>query len=132
MERVTGIGGVFFRAKDPAALSEWYDKHLGIYLKDDDDPWWPDRGPTFIQPFRSAEEFFGMPEHQTSMLNFRVRDLDAMLAQLREQGADVDDHISTTSGPGRYGWVTDPEGNRVELWEPSPDMLEEPARYKKD
>ncbi len=117
MERVTGIGGFFFRAKDPKALMRWYSDNLGI---DDfnDKLWRQEAGPTVFAPFGADTEYFGRMDQQT-MLNFRVTDLDAMLAQLREAGADVDDEVQVEEG-GRFGWASDPEGNRFELWEPSP------------
>lgn len=117
MERVLGIGGYFLRAADPAALGAWYREHLG--LDADDHGLWPqETGPTVFATFASRTEYFGSPSQQT-MLNLRVRDLDAMLAQLRAGAADVADETQTMEGVGRFGWVTDPEGNRVELWEPA-------------
>jgi catechol 2,3-dioxygenase-like lactoylglutathione lyase family enzyme len=119
MERVTGIGGVFFRAKDPMALAHWYRDHLGIDSGVDGDAIWrQDSGPTVWAPFGADTSYFGRPEQRT-MINFRVRDLDAMLAQLRTAGANVDEKTLAEDGVGRFGWATDPEGNRFELWEPS-------------
>lgn len=117
MERVLGIGGYFIRAADPAALSAWYRDCLGIEA-DQDGLWHQETGPTVFATFGSETEYFGSPSQQT-MLNFRVRDLDAILAQLRAQGADVADETQDMDGVGRFGWVTDPDGNRVELWEPA-------------
>ena len=114
MERVLGIGGYFLRAADPAALSAWYRDHLGL---DADDLWRQDPGPTVFATFESGTDYFGSPEQRT-MLNFRVRDLDAMVAQLRDAGADVAAETQDMEGIGRFGWVTDPEGNRIELWQP--------------
>ena len=116
MERVLGIGGYFLRAADPEALTAWYRDSLGL----DVDPygqWQQEVGPTVFATFEDGTDYFGAPTQQT-MLNFRVRDLDAMLAQLRAHGADVAEEIQDMDGVGRFGWVTDPEGNRVELWEP--------------
>jgi glyoxylase I family protein len=124
MERVTGIGGVFFRARDPDALARWYAEHLGIdnQLKGGDTLWWQERGPTVFAPFPADTDYFGRPE-QAWMLNLRVRDLDAMLAQLRAAGVRIDSQ-ETEEGAGRFAWLADPEGNRIELWEPTPDVLE--------
>jgi predicted enzyme related to lactoylglutathione lyase len=117
MERVTGIGGHFLRAADPAALSAWYREALGLDA-DDMGLWRQEAGPTVFAAFDADTDYFGRPEQQT-MLNFRVRDLDAMLAQLRAAGAAVDAETQEMDGVGRFGWVTDPEGNRIELWQPA-------------
>jgi predicted enzyme related to lactoylglutathione lyase len=117
MERVVGIGGYFLRAAEPAALTAWYRDRLGLDA-DENGLWQPGAGPTVFAAFESGTDYFGSPTQQT-MLNFRVRDLDAMLAQLRAAGADVADEIQDLQGVGRFGWVTDPEGNRVELWQPA-------------
>jgi predicted enzyme related to lactoylglutathione lyase len=116
VERVVGIGGYFIRAADPAALGRWYRESLGLDA-DDNGVWVQGAGPTVVAMFDSETDYFGSPGQRT-MLNFRVRDLDAMLAQLRAQGADVADETQDMEGVGRFGWVTDPEGNRVELWQP--------------
>ncbi|MCR6490075.1 VOC family protein [Amycolatopsis sp. OK19-0408] len=115
MERVLGIGGYFLRAADPAALGAWYRDCLGLDPSAND-VWQQEAGPTVFAPFEADTDYFGARTQQT-MLNFRVRDLDAMLAQLREQGADVADDVQEMAGIGRFGWVTDPEGNRIELWQ---------------
>jgi len=117
MEHVVGIGGHFLRAKDPAALSAWYRERLGLDA-DENGLWQQEPGPTVFAAFDSDTDYFGSRAQQV-MLNFRVRDLDAMLAQLRAQGADVAGEIQEMDGVGRFGWVTDPEGNRVELWQPA-------------
>lgn len=119
MERVTGIGGLFFRARDPNALANWYRDHLGIDSGVDGDTiWQQEQGPTVFAPFGADTDYFGRPDQQT-MVNFRVRDLDAMLAQLRAAGVSVDDKREDMDGVGRFSWATDPEGNRFELWEPA-------------
>jgi len=117
MERVLGIGGWFVRAKDPAALGEWYRDCIGLDL-DQHGLWQQQAGPTVFAAFESDTDYFGSRGQQT-MLNFRVRDLEAMLAQLRQRGAAVDDETQDMDGVGRFGWVTDPEGHRIELWQPS-------------
>ncbi|MEE4544799.1 VOC family protein [Streptomyces sp. V4-01] len=117
MERVLGIGGYFLRARDPAALNAWYRDCLGLDA-DANGLWHQGAGPTVFATFESGTDYFGSPTQQV-MLNFRVRDLDAMLAQLRAGGADVAAPTQEMEGVGRFGWVTDPEGNRVELWQPA-------------
>ncbi len=117
MERVLGIGGYFVRADDPAALDEWYRDRLGLDA-DEHGLWRQEAGPTVVAAFESDTDYFGSRDQQ-AMLNFRVRDLDAMLAQLRAKGADVADRTQDMEGVGRFGWVTDPEGNRIELWQPA-------------
>ena len=120
MERVLGIGGYFLRATDPAALLTWYRECLGLDA-DDHGLWRQESGPTVFATFESGTDYFGSRDQRT-MLNFRVRDLDAMLAQLRALGADVAEETQEMEGVGRFGWVVDPEGNRVELWQPAPDV----------
>jgi predicted enzyme related to lactoylglutathione lyase len=116
-ERVKGIGGVFFRAQDPEALRRWYGEHLGIELEDFGTVFTAAAGDqTVWAPFAADTDYFGSPEQQ-SMVNYRVGDLDAMLAQLREAGAEVDDRVEEHEY-GRFGWASDPEGNRFELWQP--------------
>lgn len=124
MERVTGIGGYFLRAADPKAMTAWYRDVLGVHFGDHG-LWQQPAGPTVIELFEADTDYFGTrPEgqdRQQTMLNFRVGDLDAMIAQLREAGAEVGDQTQQMDGIGRFGWVTDPEGNRIELWEPEED-----------
>jgi predicted enzyme related to lactoylglutathione lyase len=117
MERVLGIGGYFLRATDPAALGVWYRECLGLDA-DEYGQWRQEPGPTVFATFESGTDYFG-PGAQQAMINFRVRDLDAMLAQLRDKGADVAAQTQDMDGVGRFGWVTDPEGNRIELWQPA-------------
>ena len=117
VERVVGIGGYFLRAADPAALGAWYRECLGLDA-DDNGVWHPGTGVTVFATFEPATDYFGSPTQQT-MINFRVRDLGAMLEQLRLRGADVAEETQEMEGVGRFGWVTDPEGNRIELWEPA-------------
>jgi predicted enzyme related to lactoylglutathione lyase len=117
MERVLGIGGYFLRATDPAALTAWYRDCLGLDI-DEHGLWQPEAGPTVFAAFEAGTDYFGSRSQQT-MLNFRVRDVEAMLRQLRDKGATVADEVQDMEGVGRFGWVTDPEGNRIELWEPA-------------
>ena len=119
MERVTGIGGLFFRSKDPAALGHWYKEHLGIALAPTDysqKPWAQEAGPTVFAPFPQDTDHFGRADKQW-MINLRVRDPDAMVAQLR--AAKIDVSVDPESYPnGRFARFHDPEGNPIELWEP--------------
>jgi len=115
MERVLGIGGYFIRAANPESLGTWYRECLGLDA-DENGLWSPDAGPTVFAPFAPDSDYFGSPTQQT-MINFRVADLDAMLSQLRAKGADVSAETADMDGVGRFGWVTDPEGNRIELWQ---------------
>jgi predicted enzyme related to lactoylglutathione lyase len=117
VQRVVGIGGHFLRASDPTALGAWYRDCLGLDA-DEYGQWSQDVGPTVFATFESETDYFGSRTQQT-MINFRVGDLDAMLAQLRVKGADVADEVQEMEGVGRFGWVTDPEGNRIELWQPA-------------
>jgi predicted enzyme related to lactoylglutathione lyase len=125
MERALGIGGIFFRAQDPVALARWYRDALGIDVNssEQDAVWRPEGGPTVFAPFPADTNYFGRPD-QAWMLNLRVRDLDAMRDQLRAIGAPVAEETQVLEGIGRFGWVADPEGNRIELWEPAPEALE--------
>ena len=119
MEKVNGIGGVFFLAKNPDALSRWYRENLGIESAPptyDAAPWRQDAGPTVFAPFPESTTYFG-EARRTWMVNFRVRDLDAMIAQLREAGITVD--VDPEPYPnGRFARLHDPEGNPIELWQP--------------
>ncbi len=117
MERVDGIGGYLLRAADPSALGAWYRDCLGLDA-DAHGVWHPGAGVTVFATFETGADSFGSRSQQT-MINFRVRDLDAMLAQLRGMGADVTDETQDMEGVGRFGRVVDPEGNRVELWQPA-------------
>jgi predicted enzyme related to lactoylglutathione lyase len=117
-ETVQGIGGVFFRARNPEALRAWYAEQLGIDMEDYGTTFTAAEGDqTVWAPFAADTEYFG-PTGQQSMVNFRVRDLDAMLDQLRTAGVSVDERVEEIEF-GRFGWATDLEGNRFELWEPA-------------
>jgi predicted enzyme related to lactoylglutathione lyase len=122
MERVAGVGGIFFKAKDPQALADWYREHLGIPVEAKQTyATFKSLGPdemTVWSTFPADTKYFG-PGTSPFMVNYRVRDLDAMLAQLRAAGAKVDDRVDDYDY-GRFGWATDPEGNRFELWQPLP------------
>ncbi len=122
MKRVTGIGGIFFKANDPKALSAWYREHLGLDVSD----WggavfrWGGAdsvaGATIWSPFAADTEYM-TPSTASFMINFRVDDLDALLAALRQESCNVVGEPQS-SEQGKFGWVMDPEGNKIELWEP--------------
>jgi len=117
MAKVAGIGGFFFRARDPAALAAWYEKHLGV-----DDisrtVWSQQAGPTVLAPFAQDTDYFG-PAEQQWLINFRVDDLDAAMADLRSAGIAVETRAEWDSEVGRFCRIHDPEGNPIELWEPA-------------
>lgn len=124
MKRVTGFGGIFFKSRDPQTLAEWYRVHLGLDVQ----PWggaelpWasPDNpggtGSSMWTPFKADTGYFA-PSQAAFMVNFRVADLHGLLAALRAEGCEVVGEPQD-SEYGKFGWVLDPEGNKVELWEP--------------
>lgn len=120
MERVQGIGGIFFKSRDPKALAAWYHDHLGVPIEGSGTYGaFESRGAgehTVWSTFPSDTKYFE-PSPAPFMVNYRVADLDAMLAQLRAAGVDVDEKIEDFEY-GRFGWARDPEGNRFELWQP--------------
>jgi predicted enzyme related to lactoylglutathione lyase len=124
MERVTGFGGLFFKADDPEALYAWYEKHLGIKREPHGavEFIWREthdqvkEGKTVWAIFPRATTYF-QPSRASFMMNFRVADLDALVKALKEEGVEVDPHREDYDY-GRFAWVMDPEGNRIELWEP--------------
>lgn len=125
MKRVTGLGGLFFKAKNPTAMYEWYEKHLGITREADGsgamfhwrDSVEPEKtGFTVWSIFPQDTTYFD-PSPAPFMMNFRVEDLDALLRALREEGVAVDPKVEEYEY-GKFAWITDPEGNRIELWEP--------------
>lgn len=124
MARVVGIGGIFIKARNPAALRDWYRKHLGMPVEDWGGmafPWSNPDGPgtsgmTVWSTFEEDSPYFA-PSQARFMVNYIVPDLSAVLAALREEGCEVDSKVEESEF-GRFGWVMDPEGNRVELWEP--------------
>lgn len=124
MKRVTGIGGVFFKSKDPKALGAWYKTHLGIEVQE----WggaafqWQGAanpagvGTTIWSPFAPDTSYFA-PSEAPFMINYRVEDLHALLALLRSEGVQVEEKVEV-SEYGKFGWVIDPDGNKLELWQP--------------
>lgn len=120
MEKVAGIGGLFFRAKDPKALARWYQDHLGIATTptgEGEHAWQQEAGPTILTPFPETTKYFGDPQ-KVWMVNFRVHDIDKMVAQLRAAGIEVKDP-ETYDNIGRFTRLHDPEGNPIELWQPA-------------
>jgi predicted enzyme related to lactoylglutathione lyase len=122
VERVTGIGGVFFRAKAAREVHQWYSKHLGVPEGEYGAEFTSGEGGASLiwTPFPADTDYFG-PSGQQWMVNYRVRDLDAMLQQLRDAGVEVLPDTQELDGVGRFGWAVDPEGHRFELWEPAPE-----------
>jgi catechol 2,3-dioxygenase-like lactoylglutathione lyase family enzyme len=119
MERVLGVGGIFFKAKDPKKLKAWYCEHLGLPTGEHGEVMFmtqADPGPGTVWSTFPADTKYFEPSTAPFMINFRVKDLNAMLAQLRAAGATVDEKVQD-EGYGKFGWVMDPEGNRIELWE---------------
>jgi catechol 2,3-dioxygenase-like lactoylglutathione lyase family enzyme len=125
MKRVTGLGGLFFKAADPKAMYEWYDKHLGIkeaaagsgamfHWREADDP--EKTGMTIWSIFPQSTKYFN-PSTAPFMMNFRVENLDELLQALRAEGVSIDPKVEEHEY-GKFAWITDPEGNRIELWEP--------------
>lgn len=124
MNRVTGIGGIFIKSPDTARLRDWYQKHLGIPIE----AWggtafrWsgphnPDgRGSTVWNVFEASSGYFS-PSAAQFMVNYRVAELQPLLAALRAEGCQVDDKVEESEF-GKFGWVVDPDGNKIELWEP--------------
>ena len=137
MARVTGIGGVFLRARDPKVLSAWYAQHLGIQLSDYGGVTflWKDEVPattgmTTWSLFPENTKYFGPGKDdapQSAMVNYRVDDLDALLTQLAAANVDIDPKREDADY-GRFAWITDPEGNRLELWQPLVLPKEEPPK----
>lgn len=121
---VVGMGGYFFRAKDPATLKAWYREHLGVgggcgtdaQGQSNEWVWFHEGGPMVFEPFKQDSDYF--PSDRTAMVNLRVRDLDGLLASLRAAGIEIGKE-EAMEGVGRFARVHDPEGNPIELWEPS-------------
>lgn len=124
MKRVTGIGGVFFKAKDPEKLYQWYEKHLGIvrdahgggasFVWREEDP--ARDGMTIWSIFPATTKYFKESKAEF-MMNYRVDDLDALLTALEQEGVETDPKRESYEY-GKFAWISDPEGNRIELWEP--------------
>lgn len=125
-KRVTGIGGVFFKTEDPAATKDWYNKHLGLNTDDYGCTfWWKDKegndAATQWSPFKKDTTYFE-PSKKEFMMNFRVHDLVALLKALKEEGVTIVGEMEEYEY-GKFGWILDPEGNKIELWEPIDEPL---------
>ncbi|MDP2360547.1 MAG: VOC family protein [bacterium] len=124
MRRVTGIGGIFFKSRDPKGLAAWYQTHLGLQVEEWGGVVFPWAGPenpagtgtTVWSPFADDTDYFA-PGAAPFMINYRVEDLHALLALLRGEGCQVVDQVEQSEF-GTFGWVIDPDGNKLELWEP--------------
>lgn len=129
MKKVTGIGGVFLKAKDTRALAAWYDRHLGfsfgenLYVTfkwiNENNPEVP--GSTVFAFFKQDSKYFD-PSSSSFMINFRVKDLKALMEQLKEEGVEIVGEIAEEEN-GKFGWIMDPEGNKIELWEPVDEKM---------
>ena len=131
MKRVTDVGGIFFKSDDPEKLYQWYEKHLGIvrephgqgasfHWREAEDP--EREGVTAWSIFPRKSKYFD-PSPSGHMVNYRVDDLDALLKALKEEGVEIDPHREEADY-GRFAWIMDPDGNRIELWEPPKDAGE--------
>lgn len=129
-KRVTGIGGIFFKTKDPKAIYDWYSKHLGLACneygatfkwRDADDA--EKTGTTVWSAFKENTSYFN-PSEKPFMFNYRVENLEELLKVLKEEGVTVVGEMETYSY-GKFGWILDPEGNKIELWEPIDEGLTE-------
>lgn len=120
-KRVTGIGGVFFKTKDPEKIKEWYGKHLGLPIDNYGCSfWWKDQAGndamTQWSPFKDDTEYF-KPSQKQFMMNFRVENLYELLQTLKAEGVTIVGEVEEYDY-GKFGWILDPEGNKIELWEP--------------
>lgn len=120
-KRVTGIGGVFFKTKDPKASKEWYNKHLGLNTDDYGCTfWWKDKDgkdcSTQWSPFKDDSKYFE-PSKKDFMFNYRVENLEELLETLKQEGVTIIGEMETYSY-GKFGWILDNDGNKIELWEP--------------
>lgn len=129
MKRVTGIGGVFFKTPNPESSRNWYNKHLGIESspygavfewRHKDNP--NKEGNTAWNPFPADTQYFN-PSKQEFMINYRVENLEALLVLLKEEGVTIVGDMESFDY-GKFAWIMDPDGNKIELWEPVDEMLE--------
>ena len=123
MKKVTGIGGIFFKSKDPDTIKKWYQDHLGLPVdpygasfewRQEEDP--SKKGTTIWSPFKETTKYFE-PSDKQFMINYRVDNLEALVAELRNAGVTILDEIATYDY-GKFIHILDPEGNKIELWEP--------------
>jgi predicted enzyme related to lactoylglutathione lyase len=134
MKRVTGIGGIFFKSDDPERLYQWYESHLGIERDSGDTAaafkWREindaeEKGMTVWSIFPRDTKYFD-PSRSRFMINYRVDDLDRLLKVLKEEGVQIDPHREDYDY-GRFAWIMDPDGNRIELWEPRKGKTKPPT-----
>ena len=126
MKRVTGVGGIFMKSANPKAMRDWYQRHLGIDVQDWGGAAFTWKGPqnpdgvgtTVWNIFDASSNYFD-PSRSPFMVNYRVADLVALIAALRAEGCNVGEKVDE-SEYGKFGWVFDPDGNKIELWEPPP------------
>jgi predicted enzyme related to lactoylglutathione lyase len=126
MKRVTGIGGIFFKTTDPDKSKEWYKKHLGLNTDDYGCTfWWKDENgnkcSTQWSPFKEDTEYFS-PSKKEFMINYRVENLSGLLKLLKEEGVTIVGKMEEYDY-GKFGWILDPDGNKIELWEPVDETL---------
>lgn len=128
MKRVTGLGGVFFKCQDPEKTKKWYEKHLGIESdqygtkfewRSSDNP--PKKCYTVWSPFSDKTQYFS-PSEKPYMFNYRVENLEKLLEVLKDEGVEIVGEIEKYEY-GKFGWIMDPEGNKIELWEPVDEKL---------
>lgn len=115
MAKITGLGGLFFRAQDPDKLSKWYQENLGVVSDANGMPWQQEAGMTILSTFSKDNDYF--PSAQAVMFNFRVDDLDTFLEELKSKNVKIDDKRQNESY-GKFAWIYDLEGNKIELWQP--------------
>ena len=120
-KRVTGIGGIFFKSKDPNATKDWYNKHLGLNTDQWGSTfWWKDKEgndcSTQWSPMDEATDYYE-PSKKQFMINYRVENLEELLAELKKEGVEIVGEMQTFEY-GKFGWIMDPDGNKIELWEP--------------
>jgi catechol 2,3-dioxygenase-like lactoylglutathione lyase family enzyme len=131
MKRVTGLGGIFFKSKDPDKLRAWYQKHLGLepdaygsVVFDCRDGEVSEKAAQTVWSLFPTDTKYFDPSNASFMINYRVENLDELLKLLRSEGVEVDERTEEYDY-GRFGWIMDPEGNRIELWEPSVPFVKE-------
>lgn len=125
-KRVTGIGGIFFKTKDPDKTKEWYKSHLGLNTDSYGCTfWWQDENgnkcATQWSPFHADTNYFS-PSEKEFMVNYRVENLEGLLKVLKEEGVTIVGEMQTYEY-GKFGWILDPDGNKIELWEPLDETI---------
>jgi predicted enzyme related to lactoylglutathione lyase len=121
-KRVTGIGGIFFKTKDPKTTKDWYNKHLGLNTDQWGSTfWWKDKEgndcSTQWSPMKNDTDYYE-PSKKQFMINYRVENLEELLEELKKEGVEIVGEMQTFDY-GKFGWIMDPDGNKIELWEPN-------------